>query len=169
MAERQETLTYAYKKYQGELTSYSYFKLNDRALSEDIVQDAFTKTWSYIVKGGNVAMMRSFLYHILNGLVIDVYRKRKAVSLDTLLENGFDPGTDDDTRLIDTLDGKAALVLIDRLPQKYQKALRMRYIKNLSLSEISLITGQTKNTVAVQVHRGLEKLKLLYEFGHAKI
>ncbi len=40
--------------------------------------------------------------------------------------------------------------------------MRMRFVKTLSLKEISLITGQTKNTIAVQIHRGLEKLKILY-------
>jgi DNA-directed RNA polymerase specialized sigma24 family protein len=39
----------------------------------------------------------------------------------------------------------------------------MRYIQDLSLQEISLITGQSKNAVAVQIHRQLEKLKLLYD------
>jgi len=38
----------------------------------------------------------------------------------------------------------------------------MRYVKDLSLKEISLITGQSTNATAVQIHRGLEKLKLLY-------
>ena len=40
--------------------------------------------------------------------------------------------------------------------------MRLRYAKDLSLKEISLITGQSRNTTAVQVHRGLEKLKFLY-------
>lgn len=168
IARRQETLTSAYRKYQQELKSYSYFKLNDRTLSEDLVQDAFTKTWRYVVRGGNVLLMRSFLFHVLNGLVVDEYRKRKTVSLNALLEKGFEPGSEDHTRLIDTLDGRTAQQLIDKLPEKYQKVLRMRYMQHLSLSEMSLLTGQTKNTMAVQVHRGLEKLKVLYESGYAR-
>ncbi len=40
--------------------------------------------------------------------------------------------------------------------------MHMRYVRELSLKEISLITGQTTNATAVQLHRGLEKLKLLY-------
>lgn len=40
--------------------------------------------------------------------------------------------------------------------------MRMRYAQDLSLTEIALITKQSKNTVAVQAHRGLEKLKQLY-------
>lgn len=43
----------------------------------------------------------------------------------------------------------------------------MRFVQDLSLTEISLITGQSKNTVAVQVHRGLKKLRTLYD-GLAK-
>lgn len=65
-------------------------------------------------------------------------------------------------RLFNVLDGKAALILIQRLPLTYQKVMRMKYVQDLSLKEMSLITGQTKNTIAVQIHRGLEKLKLLY-------
>ena len=38
----------------------------------------------------------------------------------------------------------------------------MRYVDDLSLEEIACATGKTKNAIAVQLHRGLEKLKLLY-------
>jgi RNA polymerase sigma factor (sigma-70 family) len=107
--------------------------------------------------------MKAFLYHVLNGLVIDEYRKHKAISLDTLIEEkGFEPSIDDSDKLLNILDGKTALLLIERLPEKYKKAMHMRYIQLLSLKEMSLITGETKNTIAVQIHRGLEKLKLLY-------
>jgi DNA-directed RNA polymerase specialized sigma24 family protein len=61
------------------------------------------------------------------------------------------------------LDGKKAITLIQKLPLKYQKIMRMKYVQDLSLKEMSLITGQSKNALAVQMHRGLEKLKLLYD------
>ena len=48
------------------------------------------------------------------------------------------------------------------LPEKYQKVIRMRYINGLSLKEISVLTKQPENTVAVQIHRALAKLKTLY-------
>ena len=107
-------------------------------------------------------MMKSFLYHVLNHLIIDQYRKRKTISLDALLEKGFEPSVDNTSRLFNFLDGKSILLLVQRLPEKYQKVMRLRYVQDLSLQEISLITGLTKNTLAVQVHRGLKKLKELY-------
>ncbi|MFA6495116.1 MAG: sigma-70 family RNA polymerase sigma factor [Candidatus Paceibacterota bacterium] len=106
--------------------------------------------------------MKAFLYHVLNHLIVDEYRKNKTTSLDTLLKKGFEPSVDDSGKLFNVLDGKAALFSIERLPPTYQRVMRMRYVQGLSLKEISLITGQSKNTIAVQIHRGLEKLKQLH-------
>jgi DNA-directed RNA polymerase specialized sigma24 family protein len=49
------------------------------------------------------------------------------------------------------------------LSAKNQKILRMRFEKGLSLKEISLINKQSINTVTVQIHRALKKLRLLTE------
>ena len=159
---RQAILTVAHHDYEKGLNLYSFFKLRERALSEDLVQDTFMKTWSYLVKGGKIDTMKAFLYHILNHLIVDEYRKHKTTSLNVLVEKGFEPSADHSGHLFNLLDGKAALLLILHLPEKYQKVMRMRFVQGLSLKEMSLISGQSKNAMAVQVHRGLEKLKLLY-------
>jgi len=61
--------------------------------------------------------------------------------------------------LINILDGRSGLLLIQRLPEKYQKIMRMRFTENMSLEEMSIATGQTKNALSVQIHRGLQKLR----------
>jgi RNA polymerase sigma-70 factor, ECF subfamily len=140
----------------------AFFRVSSRAISEDLVQDTFRKTWAYLVKGGKIDVMKSFLYHVLKDLIIDEYRKRKSSSLDALMEKGFEPGEDNSERLMNVLDGKRAISLISRLPEKYQKIMKMRYVQDLPLKEISLITGQSTKTLAVQLHRGLAKLRVLY-------
>ncbi len=120
------------------------------------------KTWKYLAKGGKIDVMKSFLYHVLNHLIIDQYRKNKASSLDDLLEKGFEPAAPDSERLINTLDGKRAIALIQLLPVKYQKIMRMRFVQDLSLEEMATLTGQSRNAMAVQVHRGIEKMKILH-------
>jgi len=159
---QQAILTVAHHDYAKKLKSYAFFKVHNSITSEDLVQDTFIKTWKYLVKGGKIEVMKAFLYHVLNNLIVDEYRKHKTISLDVLMEKGFSPSVDNSKRLMNCLDGKAALLLIQHLPDKYKKVMYMRYAQNLSLKEISLITGQSKNSVAVQLHRGLEKLKLLY-------
>lgn len=170
----QDILTNAYKDYKKALFARALFKVNDPIVSEELVQDTFMKAWAYLVKGGEILAMRAFLYHVLNNLIVDQYRKHKTVSLDDLLEKGYEPSENSSSetsskRMLDVFDGKAILPLIELLPQKYQKIMMMRYTQDLSLEEMSKLTGESKQTIAVQAHRGLEKLKQLYNpssFSH---
>ena len=150
----QAVLTTAHLNFEKKLNIHAFYKL----------QDAFIKTWKYLVRGGKIEIMRAFLYHILNDLIVDKYRKHKIGSLNALMEKGFEPKINNSERLFNYIDGKALVLLIAQLPEKYQKIMRMKYVQELSIKEMSLITGQSKNAITVQAHRGLEKLKLLYKF-----
>ncbi len=167
LQEQKALFTLAHQDYQKGMNTYASFKVSNVALSEDLVQDTFIKTWSYLAKGGDINKMKAFLYHVLNGLIIDEYRKRKVSSLDVLLEGGFEVSNNETDVLIEKFDGKIAVELISKLPKEYQKVMRMRYIQDLSLLEMSKITGKTKNSIAVHAHRGLEKLRILYNHAPA--
>lgn len=157
-----ELFTSAYHTHSHELARYARSMVNDRELSEDLVQDVFVKMWMYLLRKGDIVSVRGFLFHVLNNLIVDRYRKHKTWSLDTLVEQGYEPRTDESDRLVDIFDGKIVFRLIDKLPHTYQDVLRMKYAHELSYGEISRLTGQQRNTIAVQVHRGLTKLKELY-------
>jgi DNA-directed RNA polymerase specialized sigma24 family protein len=116
--ELQEVLTVAHHDYQKGLNARAFFKVHNKATSEDLVQETFMKTWSYLVRGGKIDIMRAFLYHVLNNLIVDEYRKRKTISLDALVEKGFEPSDSKSERLINVLDGRAMLLLVQRLPAK---------------------------------------------------
>lgn len=161
-------MTKAHGLYENALTKRAVFKTSNTDLGDDLVQTTFLKTLLYLQKGGQIDTMRAFLNRILNDLIVDEYRKRKTVSLDTLLENGFEPSTDDYERHIDILDGQKVILLIDQLPKKYQRVMRMKYVQGLSLKEMSILTNQTQNTISVQSYRGLKKLKILEANCHKK-
>ncbi len=153
----------AYQVFEKRMNAHALYKTHNLETSHDLVQSTFLKTLLYLQRGGKIDTMRSFLNHILNDLIVDEYRKRKTTSLDLLLEKGFEPGSDSIDRIINILDGKQAILLIALLPKKYERVMRMRYLQDLSLHEIALLTGQTQNTTTVQVCRGLAKLKELYK------
>jgi RNA polymerase sigma-70 factor (ECF subfamily) len=156
-------LTVALRDFKKDLNSYAYYKLHDSAKGEDLVQDTFTKTWIYLVKGGKIILMRAFLYHVLNNLIVDEYRKQnhKSESLDFLLEKGFEPKDEQSERLINFLDGREMMQHISELPLNYKTIMHMRFSESMSLKDISAIIGQTKNSIAVKIHRGMQKLKVL--------
>lgn len=157
------TLTQAHIDYKAGMRNFAFYKTQDSALSEDLVQDTFSKAWRYLVRTGNVKLMKPFLYHILRYLIIDEYRKRKNISLDTLIGSRLEPYSDDYMKDYYYYDAELAAKLIDRLPNNYRQVIFLRYIKGLSPSEIATITHQTENSVAVQSHRGLKKLRLIYD------
>ena len=158
-----DILTLAHHDYEKGLNARAFFKVSDRATSQDLVQNTFIKTWSYLIKGGKIDIMKAFLYHVLDNLIVDQYRKHKTSSLDFLIEKGFEPAVEEEEHIFNLLDGKKALLLIAHIPKKYQKIMRMRYVQDLTLKEMSLVTGQSKNTISVQAHRGLEIIKSLYK------
>lgn len=163
LAKQSAILGVAHHDYEKMLNAHAFYKTSNHTIGEDLVQDTFAKTWKYLVRGGKIDVMKSFLYHVLNGLIIDEYRKRKPLSLDLMMESGFEPSADSEDQLMNMLDGKQATLLIARLPEKYREIIDMRYVRDLSLQEISLITGKSKNAIAVQAHRGLEKLRVIYD------
>jgi RNA polymerase sigma-70 factor, ECF subfamily len=158
-----DEFTDAYEAHSDALFRYAYMKLGDRERALDAVQDTFTSTWNYLAAGKEVKTMKPFLYRVLHNRVVNEYAKRKTVSLEQLMEDGFDEGVDERDELINKLDGAKALALIGELPEEYRDAIYMRYVEEFTLDEIAEATGQSKNVLAVRIFRGLRKLKKLYE------
>src|SRR6185369_11157444 len=114
----QQILEKAYKEFERGLNQYSFFKIHDSHRAQDLVQETFLKAWKYLSRGGEIQMMKSFLYHVLNDLIIDEYRKQKhqSTSLDVMIENGFEQTANDHGRVIDVIDGENAAFLLKSLP-----------------------------------------------------
>ncbi len=165
MEEIKQDFLKAYDENADSLFRYCFFKVHDREKSKDILQDTFTKTWSYISRGNEVSNMKAFLYKTLNNLIIDDYRKKKGVSLDAMQEEGFDPHFEEPGSVEERIDGEKAILLLRELPEHYREAIFMRFVNNLELKEIASVTGESENTISVHIHRGLKKLKELYENG----
>lgn len=157
----------AYQSHADALFRFCFFKLNDRELAKDFVQETFMKAWGNVsANKTDVENIRAFLYHIAGNLVIDEYRRRgnrgTSESLDDLHEQGFDPSEDNISSWIDYIDGEQAVKLIKQIPEPYGEAVFMRYVQSLTLQEIAEITGESENTISVRVHRGLSRLRKIF-------
>jgi RNA polymerase sigma-70 factor, ECF subfamily len=167
MEDNQNAFLEAYNTHSDALFRFCYFRLNDRELAIDVMQESFTKAWiAASEKCLHINNIKALLYKIAGNLIIDEYRRRgrrePTASLDDLREDGFDPSFNDTTSQIDIIDGKDAVKLISQIRPPYGEAVFMRYVQDLSLEEIAEITGETENTISVRVHRGLQILRKLY-------
>lgn len=158
-----DTFNAAYTSYAKGLSRRARYKVNDPERANELVQDTFLKIWLHIIGREKIGSMKSLLYYILNHLIIDEYRKRKPVSLEVLAEKGFEVRTDDTDRLFNKIDAGFVVLLMPKMTQRYRQVVTLRYIDERSLQEIAEHTKQSKKTIAVQIHRGLEQLAVLFK------
>ena len=154
----------AHDAYADALFRHCYFRVYNRELAKDLVQEAFCKTWSYIAKGQKIENIRAFLYRVANNLVIDEIRKRKPIaSLDELVEKGFSPKDESPTEMDQRLTNREIAGLLESLDESYRKIIVMRFIDELSPKEIGQILNMSENVVSVRIYRGLKKLEQLVD------
>jgi RNA polymerase sigma-70 factor (ECF subfamily) len=126
----------------------------------------------YVKAGHQIDSYRSFLYKVLNNLIIDEYRKQRELSLDALMsEEGVDEGTFPELSestveaLAATIDGKKAFALVEELPDEYKEVILFRFVDGLGPKEIAELIEETENVVSVRLHRGLKLLRTKVEKG----
>lgn len=165
---KEEVMIGAYKDHNKALLKRSFSKLDNKELSDDLVQNTFLKTWEYLLKEKKIEHVKAFLFNILNNLIIDEYRKKKPISLDVLQEGGLQIAFDDSEDLINKADGKTAMLLIPLLKEKHRKVVSMRFEEEKTIQEIAKATLQKSNTVVVQIRRGVDELAVLFRVDEKK-
>lgn len=164
----------AFEEYSDALFRHAAIRISNREKSIDLVHDTFTKVWSYIKAGHEIDSFRSFLYKVLNNLIIDEYRKQKEMSLDALLaEEGVDEGSFSELSestseaLAATLDGRKAFELVAELPDEFKEVIILRFVDGLGPKEIAELIEESENVVSVRIHRALKILRTKIEEGNA--
>ncbi|MEK7068634.1 MAG: RNA polymerase sigma factor [Patescibacteria group bacterium] len=161
----------AFNAYSDELFRHASLRMRDRERAVELTQECFVKAFEYAKRGNPIDELRPFLYRTLRNLIIDEYRRKKAISLDALAEGeGADidalmPADNSNTleAAIDRFDGAAAIAALKKLPDLYREAVSLRYVDGLTPQEIAAIVGESENVVSVRVHRGLKKLREMLE------
>ena len=150
-----------YDEHSDAIFRYAYFKLSDTEKAKDVVQDTFVKFWEYISADveNELQNVKALLYRIALNTIIDLYRKRKTFSLDTLADDGFDPAFEPEQDVFERHESEAVLRAISELEEEDKNIMFMRYIEGLSFDDIAEVTGQRSNTVTVKVHRLLKQLR----------
>ena len=161
----------AFEAYSDELFRHASLRLPERERAAELTQECFMKVWEYARKGGEVREWRPFLYQTLRNLIIDEYRRKKSVPLESLVgeegENSEALLPPDESNTLEAaiarLDGKQALESLKRLPYIYGEVLTLRYVEGLNPREIAQMVDESENVVSVRIHRGLKKLRELLD------
>ncbi len=132
--------------------AYSYTRHQEDAL--DAVQSAVCKALEAHERIKNAAAIRTWFYKILINECLTVLKKRGRVVLtadtakqeEAYYEKGYEQGGDIEQEL-------------EKLEMDVQVIIKLRFFEEMSLKEISSITGYNLNTVKSKLYRGLKLLK----------
>lgn len=157
----EESYIKAYQNFGDAIFRHCYFRISNKANAEDMTQNVFMKAWEYLEKGNEVKNLRALLYKIAGDLIVDEYRRKKADSLERMIEEGFEPLGSNGSEIQNLAEGKDMLRLMQTLDPKYREAVVMRFIDDLSPKEIAEIIGESENNVSVRINRALNKVRQL--------
>ena len=160
-----EAFNHIYERNKLTLTNYikRTFLLNCDS-AQDIAQETLIKVYENKFKYNTDSHFCVWLYTIARNLAINEIKHNNKIldhaDSDNFNENiYYDNNTSSNTSV--DVDRKVSVVKSEilKLNEKYREILILRYIDNMSLEEIQLITGKNLNTIKSLLKRGLEKLK----------
>jgi len=140
---------------------------------EEIVQDCLLTVHRVRLTYDSRRPFKPWLAAIVERRSIDALRRRRRIGQlqaeQISSSEGFEARADTDeapdAAVAREFDGAQAAarvaLLLQRLPPRQREALEMLKVRQMSLAEASLTTGQTTSALKVNVHRGLKRLREL--------
>jgi len=154
----------AYDEFSDAIFRHCFFKLSDRELAKDVLQDVFMRTWEYMSQKGEIKNIKAFLYQVANNLIIDQYRKRKYnLSLEEMKETGFDVPSKEKRDAYFSAEVRNIMEIIKKLDPIYKDVLFFRYVDDLSPKDIAEILNESENVISVRLNRGIKKIQEFFE------
>ncbi len=151
-----------YDLYIEKIYRFIFFKVNSTTDAQDLTSETFLKLWQCLKEGKEIKNLNSFVYTIARNLVIDFYRRNARREQETIDQEELNK-IPDETDFLQKQDVDAQLqgVLggLDKLKDEYREVIVLRFLNELSISEISGVLGKSGGSVRVLLHRAMKTLK----------
>jgi RNA polymerase sigma-70 factor (ECF subfamily) len=160
-----EAFAQMYDAYADSIYRFIYFKVSNRQDAEDLTSEVFIKVWQYITSGEKIRNLRALIYQSARNLVIDFYRKKSRRELSQDIETISEIPDDRQQSLLSSIEATLELdnleVILRRMKDEYREILVLRYIEDLSITEIAEVLHKSKGSVRILLHRALKVAKEL--------
>jgi RNA polymerase sigma-70 factor (ECF subfamily) len=155
-------------RYIGPIYNFALQYARNEEDAEDIVQDAFFKTWKHIRRFSSGRSFKPWLYTIARNTALDHLKKKKSVVFSTLDD------AENDIVFADTLkdpeplpqgvfeNTETALLLeksMETLHPDHRAVLVLHYHQEMTFEEIALAMQKPMNTVKSWHRRALQRIR----------
>ncbi len=165
-----------YDNFAQRIFKYIRLKIQDRQEAEDILQEVFIKAY----RGLNALSLANlnfaaWLYKVASNTINDHLRKKYRTPKIVAMDEDFDPPdhASVEQELVRQSDWETAQKAFTHLPPIYKQVLELRFLQDLSLSEVSKILNKSNVAVRLIQHRAIKKVKLVlrekYDISGKKI
>ncbi len=154
-----------FEKYKGMMFSSINKIVNDKHLSEDILQEAFIKIANNIDKVNddiNSNDAKGFIMTVTTNTALDFYRKNSKRRDVELFVDEFDEAVfyDFDEKLISKLDPENRIIaVIKSMKEMYRDILLLKFVHGLENKEIAKLFNLTEEAVRQRISRGKKMLE----------
>jgi|WetSurMetagenome_2_1015567.scaffolds.fasta_scaffold650575_1 RNA polymerase sigma-70 factor, ECF subfamily len=149
-------------RYQASVWRIAYRYLWNSADAQDITQIAFLKLFEAAPRYRPTALLKTYLFRIVNTTCIDHVRKKKSCTSDDPEEIPEDSPSVIDSMILLERD-RAVRLSIGKLPMRQRSAIILRYETGLSVCEIANILKVTEKAVERLLARGREALSIIFK------
>jgi RNA polymerase sigma-70 factor, ECF subfamily len=169
-----------YRKYVAQVYSFAFYELADHHGAEDVTEQTFLRALVALPRfqergprgatdprgaGGSpdASTFRVWLFRIARNVVANErrrIRRHPVVPLDGALVGALvGAGTQDvEGTVVRHDEASAAWSAVRRLPDDRRRALVLRFVDEMSTSEIAAVLGRTEGAVRVLIHRALRSV-----------
>jgi RNA polymerase sigma factor (sigma-70 family) len=130
-------------------------KVGNRADAEDLTAEVFLTALPYLRQEADVKQIRTYLRATARTVLARHWRSAsvsEATAVELAMMSGAPPGPDD---------GRASRLradrILDALPDRYQRVLRLRFLLSYSLQETARELGVSLANAKVMQHRALKR------------
>ncbi len=154
-----------YHQYFNRTYRTAYLVTGDHQMAEDATQEAFLKAFAKLDTLKDINKFGAWISVIASNQAIDFLRRSKRIifSNNIFLHANGNPGTSPQESWEKTESSQEVKEALLKLEPKERKILVLRYFNELSIKEISALTGSPTGTVKSRLFRARKKVKSLLQ------
>ncbi|MFH1601493.1 MAG: sigma-70 family RNA polymerase sigma factor [Candidatus Shapirobacteria bacterium] len=152
-----------YQKFEKKVTNYVLGRIDNPKDAEEIVQDTFWAAHNSLSNFQFQCSLSTFLISIAKHEIADYYRKKRIKTilfshfpfLEVLASKALTP---EEEALKSELK-QEIIKILERLPKRYQKLIRLKYFKEYSIKEIAVKLATSPKAVESALSRARRLLR----------
>ncbi|MEL6190423.1 MAG: RNA polymerase sigma factor [Bacteroidota bacterium] len=155
-------LSILFDRYHVRLFNFFLRLIDDRDLSEDLVQNVFERIIKYRSTYREGAAVKTWIYQIARNVRVDHFRSQKWHKEEFAeIENEIDVEESSQIMMEKQEEKKALDQAIQQLPLSYREVLWLGHFEELGYKEVGEILGISVPNVKVRMHRAVKQLKII--------